>query len=52
MPALTLAITTFSRVPYLERMIRGVPAREFTVELLILNNSSTDGVDELIRGVS
>ena len=52
MPALTVAITTFNRARYLERAIRSVLAQEFAdFELLILDNSSTDGTDELIRSI-
>ena len=52
MPQVTVAITTFNRVRYLERAIRSVLGQEFAdFELLVLDNSSTDGTDALVRSL-
>ena len=50
MPAVTAVITTFNRERYLGAAIRSVLDQTFTdFDLLILNNSSADGTERVVR---
>src|SRR5208282_5250285 len=53
MPAVTAIITTFNRRKFLGPAIQSVLGQTFgDFELLILDNSSTDGSEELVREFS
>lgn len=50
MPMISAIITTFNRAHYLEKAIRSVFAQEYhDYELLILDNSSTDSTESVVR---
>ncbi len=50
MPTVTSVVTTFNRERYLKAAIGSVLAQTFTdFELLILDNSSTDGTEQLVK---
>lgn len=50
MPAVSAIITTFNRADYLKKAIESVIAQTFTdFELLILDNSSNDNTEEVVR---
>jgi|SRR5947207_2123736 len=53
MPAVTSVITTFNRKHYLSAAIQSVLSQTFTdFELLILDNSSTDGTEQLVQSLN
>ena len=51
MPKVSAIITTFNRAAFLKEAVKSVLNQSFTdLELLILDNSSTDNTEEVVRG--
>lgn len=51
MPKISAIITTWNRVPMLERAIKSVLAQTFRdIELLVLDNGSSDNTGDVVRG--
>jgi len=51
MPLITAIITTFNRAQFLEKAVKSILTQTFeNFELLVLDNSSTDNTQEIVKG--